>query len=251
MRCMRSVSILCIAIVSGLPLLGLAAEDQFAEPPQEVFQSEVVYPQGQGELQLNTAPTFQKNSEEKRYTLPLVVEYGITDNLQIGLEWESLVHLDTDGEDATSGIGDLEIGAKYSWLNINGSNLHGASGVEIGIPTGDEDRGLGEEDESVTPFAILAYDVIPDYSQVFLHAGTEISDGEEVWFANTVFFTTMNNYVLTAEWNWSEEERYFTPGLLWHPTDDWELGIGAPVGISNESDDYRIIMMLTYETKLL
>ncbi len=240
-------------IVVVLLLLALcsrvfSASSEHEQPLQEVFQSDLVYPQEQGELQLTFSPEYDDGDEFQQWIFPVTVEYGLTDAFQIELEWSALVYHDPDDEDATAGIGDLSIGALYSWMGIGGLPLHAAMALEIGIPTGDEDKELGEGELAVEPIVILAWDLpIRSNTQVFLNVGAEISNSDEEAFVNLGFFTPVGNAVLTTEWNWNDEEHYFTPGLVWQPYEDWELGLGIPIGLNSGADNTRVIFKLTYE----
>jgi hypothetical protein len=55
--------------------------------------------------------------------------------------------------------------------------------------------------------------------------------------------------VLSLELNLSEQEeyRYVTPGISWRPMDDFELGLGVAVVLTQESDDYQIIGKFVWE----
>ncbi len=64
---------------------------------------------------------------------------------------------------------------------------------------------------------------------------------------NAGMFVPAGAWFATAELNWTEEESYFTPGLVAHPWDDWELGLGIPIGLTEESDDFRLLFMATWE----
>ena len=44
-----------------------------------------------------------------------------------------------------------------------------------------------------------------------------------------------------------ESELYLTPGLVWRPSGTWEVGVGAPIGLTRDADGLRGIVKLTYE----
>ena len=69
-------------------------------------------------------------------------------------------------------------------------------------------------------------------------------------FVNAGLFARAGAWVVTAELNWAEEESYFTPGLVAHPRDGWEIGLGVPIGLNDESDDFRVLFMVTWEMQL-
>ena len=244
----QNIFVLLTMLAFSGHVFSASSEHELEQPLQEVFQSDLVYPQEQGELQFTFSPEYNDGNEFQQWIFPITVEYGITNAFQIELEWSALVYNDPDDEDSTTGIGDLSIGAFYSWMDIGGQPIHAAAALEFGIPTGDEDKELGEGDFTVEPFVVLAWDLpFRSNTQVFLNVGAEISDSEEEMFGNLGFFTPIGNAILTTEWNWSEEQRYFTPGLVWQPHDDWELGLGTPIGLNSDADNFRVIFKLTYE----
>ena len=111
---------------------------------REMFQSELVYPQEKGELQFTLVPQVRKGGDRTRWIGELVLEYGLTDSLQVELEWSAFERVDPEDGESTAGTGDLELGLKYSWMNIAETGFHSAVGVGLGLPTGDQERGLGE-----------------------------------------------------------------------------------------------------------
>lgn len=219
------------------------------EPPlKEIFQSTLVYPQEQGELQLIFSPKYDDGDEFQQWKFPVSVEYGLTNALQIELEWSALIYNAPNNEDSSSGIGDLSIGAQYSWMNIAALPLHAALNLDFGIPTGDKDKDLGEGKFAFEPTLIFAWDLpFRRDTQVFINTGAEINDNEEDPFVNLGFFTPIGNTIFTAEWNWNTKQRYFTPGLVIHPFPGWEFGLGVPIGLNQEADNTRVIFNLTYE----
>lgn len=242
-------------------------EEESKQPIQEVFQTELVYPQEKGEIQLTVVPRFQEGDDRDVYGLfPFVVEYGFTDYWQIELEWDAFVHQRAaDGN--SSGIGDLEIGTKLSWMNILDSNFHAAVGLGIGLPTGNPTNEIGEGMLEFEPLFIVAKDFPKlNNSQLFTQVGagvvTRLRGAEEEaheisW--NSGFFVPFWQLRYTTEFNWttnqwnggSEDDMYLTPGLVWDLPGTWEVGVGAPIGLKDDSDNFRIIAMLTYEFNVL
>jgi hypothetical protein len=165
------------SILAALALLG-AVEAGAEQPLNELFQSEAVYPQEAGEIQLTLRPLFQRGEEgDKTYQHILGLEYGITDEWQLELGFASFVdHDPTDGA-STSGIGDLELGTKYSFMRIRESNVHAAVAFEVTVPTGDPDRELGEGFMEYEPSLIVAKD-FPEWHglQLFAQLGLGFVD---------------------------------------------------------------------------
>ena len=148
------------------------------------------------------------------------------------------------------GIGDLELETQYSWMSIGDRPVHAALALAVRIPTGDEDKDLGEGSVAVEPVAILAVNLAAlNGGQLFLNLGADIDKDQTEKLINVGAFMPLRNWVPSLEWNWSEEEeeRYLTPGLTWHADDAWYVGLGVPVGLDDEADDYRLIFQIVYE----
>ena len=232
---------------------GDSDSEQWEQALEEVFQSDLVFPQERGEIQITLGASGFEREEGDRLQVPLTLEYGITDRFQVELEWDGYLRDRFDDEPSADGYGDAEIGIAYSWMAIHGSGWHAAAGFELPVELGDapledDDEEEEEGEEEVAPFFVLARD-LPGRpgSQISLNGGVEIGGGETEWFGNLVGFVPVRSWVLTAEINWTEEESYFTPGVVWHPGGEWELGAGFPIGLDGEADDWRWIATVTYE----
>lgn len=78
-------------------------------------------------------------------------------------------------------------------------------------------------------------------------------------FVNTGFFVPLGRFRLTQELNWSnnrwnhggeENELFWTPGVVIDLPGDQEIGLGVPIGLTDDADDVRIIAMWTWEAEL-
>lgn len=247
------------------------AERQQPQPLQEVFQTELVYPQEKGEVQFTLSPTFSKGAGLKLFQTPLTIEYGLTSKWQVELEWQAASFRRERGEGETMrGIGDLRLGTKYSFMNMRGSSFHSAVGLEVGMPTGSAEKELSEGVIEYEPYFILARDFQRlKGAQLFAQAGvgllqrvkghaSENEDGPTAheFNLNVGSFVPVSHVVLTGELNWQtnrwnhggqESLLYFTPGLVWHPASTWEVGVGVPIDLTRDADGFRNILKLTYE----
>lgn len=132
------------------------AQDHVDQPLQQVFQTELVYPQEKGAFQLTSAATFGR--ENKKFSNDLALEYGLTHAWQVELEWESFARKRTDDGLMLHGSGDLRLGTKYSFMNMRGSNFHSAVGFELGLPGASEKKGISERKIEYEPYVIVAKD---------------------------------------------------------------------------------------------
>lgn len=131
---MREIVLVVLLTALTLVLSSEAiAQDQSDPPIQEVFRSELVYPQEKGVFQLTSTTAFRKH---KAVSNVISIEYGLTQPWQVDLEWESFARKVSEDGLVLRGSGDLRIHTKYSFVNIGGSNFHSAVGFELGLPAG-------------------------------------------------------------------------------------------------------------------
>src|SRR5271170_2447509 len=222
--------------------------NKLTRPIEELFQTDVVYPEEKGEFQYELAPTFQRASDGDTLTIPLSVEYGLTSNWQAELEWNAFVqHNPDDGRPTTRGIGDLELGTQYSFLNVGGSLFHIAPRFSIELPLGDVNEDLSEGFVEYNPSVIVARDFPQLHNtQLFTELGINLvqrvktpSDPDEREPAadeldwNAGFFVPFSRGAISMEFNWdnnrwnnhgNENQIYLTPGLIWKLPGDVEIG---------------------------
>jgi hypothetical protein len=239
------------------------------QPVEEVFQTEIVYPQERGEFQMTTGYTLRKHFGRTSAQLPIFLEYGVTDKWQVGFQWNAF-NITSSVEGSQFGTGDLSLGTKYSFMNVGNSNTHVAVGFELGLPSGDPSKEMGEGLVEYEPFVIAAKDFpklrnLQVFTQIGLglaqktgrtneHEDEEKAAHELNWGAG--FFIPLQQWVITTEFLWStnkwnlggkDSHRSLTPGVIWRTPTNWEIGIGAPINLTRDSSDSRLIFKLTRE----
>ena len=273
-RCLGLMAGLLISFCS-LPVGAADADDQNStnqdqRPIEELFKTDTVFPQEAGELEIELAPLYQNNAGGDTFTAPVSLEYGLTSRWQVEAEWDSYVqHLPAHGL-TTRGIGDLELGTQYSFMNLGGSLFHLAARFSVELPLGDVNQDLSEGFVEYEPAVILARD-FPElhHTQVFTEVGASLvqrvkspadeDDAEPAAHELNLgagFFTQLPLGTATFEFNWNdnewnhhgtENELYVTPGWLWKPVKNIELGAGIPVGLNRQSDRYELAAHIVYE----
>jgi hypothetical protein len=260
MKKMLLIAVL-LALTAGFESDAMA-QNETEQPLQEVFQTELVYPQEKGALQFSSTSTF--GSVNKKFSNDLNVEYGLTHAWQISVEWETFARKTNEDGFISRGSGDLRIGTKYSFMNIRGSNFHSAVGFELGIPAARARKGISESQIEYEPYVIAARD-FPRLSrlQLFSQLGLSSShsvvtsagaddnqDGKTIEWNNGMFvpyqrvrFTTEINWIKSTH----ENSLYLTPGMVWKLPREMEFGIGVPLGLTRDADNWRMIVKLVYE----
>nr|NIV06662.1 hypothetical protein [candidate division Zixibacteria bacterium]NIW78454.1 hypothetical protein [Calditrichia bacterium] len=254
------------------PLKLEAAENtrEVPQPIQEVFQSDLVYPQEEDEIQFTFFPSFRQGESAKAARTLVEIEYGITDAFQLIFEWEGLLYKEPDNGPAVSGPGNLELGGQYSWMALGDGNTHFAFGTLVEFPTGPVDNGLTDGFLEWKQFVILARD-FPRWnqSQLFVELGFNWVDRIRTpsqgaarkahdLFWNVGGFLPIGPWRLTLEingsnnqWNGGNNNDVFlTPGVIYKLSKAWEAGVAVPVGLTPSSDSYRIVGYLMWEFEL-
>jgi hypothetical protein len=248
-------------------------EEETAEPLRPIetlFLTELVYPQQKGEMQFTFSPSLHRERERDLWRAPWLIEYGLTDAWELGLLWDAFVYSEPEHGHATYGVGDPELEIKYSFMNIAGSGFHTAVGFGVQFPVGSVDKGISEGFMEYEPFVILAKDLPAlHHLQLFTQVGVdfvqrvrEADDADEhepaahELFWSNGFLLPIKPFVVTGEITWTnnrwnhdgeENELYVTPGLTWRLPHAWETGVGLPVGLTDTSDHWRLILHITKE----
>ena len=239
----------CIVLVFAIAwLMASTTAVSDTQSINELFQSNVVYTQETDELQLTLRPEYRNDTNGDHWLLTVGAEYGITDALQVEVEWTAYARDDPDIAPSADGVGDLSLGLQYSWLNLGDAPLHVATALEVVFDVGDNDLALNEEGIVWEPSLVVAYR--PEYLmgiEAFVEIGREFSSDESETYFNIGGYREFGYQLLSLEFNYEETERYLTPGISRRWQSGWEAGIGIPVGLNDDSDDFRVIVLFIYE----
>lgn len=273
----RSIGLLAIALVSFSPSFARADADADAgstnsqkRPIEELFKTDLVYPQEEGELELELASVYQNHSGGDTWTLPVSLEYGLTDRWQVESEWDALVQRYPRNQPVARGVGDVDVGSQYSFMNIGGSLWHLAARFSVQFPVGDVNKDLSEGFVEYQPALILARD-FPElhHTQFFTEIGAswvqrvnrpkDAADAEPAAHELNLgsgFLVLFPRAAATLEFNWAnnkwnhhgaENELYVTPGCLWRARRNVEIGLGIPIGLNHGSDRFDVLAHLVWE----
>ena len=163
----------------------------------------------------------------------------------------------------------MELGLLYA-LRSDVEKVAVTLGADVGLPAGDEGRGLGSGQTDVEFFGIAGMKL----GRAELHVTGMLEVEEEVEPAlnaaavyphGDLRFTLEANVLPGAErtkgriveqevmGNLGEEKRnedlwvVFTPGLFHRSHSDIEYGIGVPIGLTSAAPDWGVIARLTIE----
>lgn len=261
--------VLGIAMAVAQPALGQTprAPDQSPEQTpqliQELFQGEVVYPQGRGETQLTLAPRLTHDDEARTTTLEFGAEYGVTDAWQLQVGGDGFVRRVPATGPAAQGMGDLSLGTKYSWMHLADGGTYVALGGDVDLPTGNSARQLGDGAVAVTPYLVLARDMprlwsgqlstelavtararhsADEHNELFWNVGAVTPLGGSARLTNEL---TVQRQIGRGT-SGAEAEVSFTPGVIWH-LGEVETGAGVPVRLDHGVAGRGVFLHLIYE----
>jgi len=230
------------------------------QPLQELFRSEVVYPQEKGEVQLTFVTDFEKFDGGSTVSLPAGFEFGLTGAWQVGAAILPYTRVRL-ADHVESGRGGVSIGTKYSFMNIRGSGVHAAVGLEAEFQHGPSAEGVVETGHEVESFAVAAID-LPRRAGVFAHVGvisarSPLGEGDPAGRLNWTIggLIALAHCTLATELSFLNDRgfrrgvggTYITPSVTLHPRDRWELSAGVPIGLTPRSNSYGLVAHLIYE----
>jgi len=218
---------------------------------QELFMGQIAYPQDKGEIQFSTG--FFQNSDDKREdTLPVVLEYGVTDYFQVA----AAVPVDfKHHEEVASGVGNIELEAYWNFLNNPKTGWMSGVGFGVGLPAASPD--VGDRAFLYEPFCILGRQV--GKTGVNVSAGLEIKDylddEEKTEVKGDIaagIYRQFDHCVPLLELGVEVEREKTTvrlaPGLYWQPAwTEAEIGVSLPIGLTRETPDFGVWVLATME----
>jgi hypothetical protein len=230
--------------------LPCAAAAQDAQPLQDLFFTEVVYPQDKGETQITVGTLMDRSQPGTAVLVPFSFEYGLTGRWQIQAGWDSYGRLQT-GVAPRLRTARFSLGTKYSLMNMLGSHVHAAFGVDVEVPRPSSFAdGEGEDALDIEPFVALAADVgrhvtlfgsataswePHDVAALVTDAirpsdpGT-LSVGGLVAFRRVTLAAEYTNRSDTLPWR-LDGAALLTPSLVVRPAHHWEIAGGTTMGL--------------------
>jgi hypothetical protein len=213
---------------------------------QELFIGQTVYSQEQFELQVTSGLSFAHNETLDTFELPLALEFGITDRLQIELEGFGAFILAP--AQRLSGIGNPSLSLLYNIVNSAEKGFALSTSVEGTLPALTD--GVGEDAFS-SELSLIGYQEISSLA-INLQLSVEVArEQQENILGATLsvgIFGALGHFRPTAELSASldTEQGSLTvaPGLLYR-AGELEFGVGAPIDIMG--GEFAIVSLLVWE----
>ena len=133
-------------------VLALGPAEAWAGRPLDTEDTGTVEP---GKAELELSGNYAKNPNENMWSVKGVLALGLLPKLEARIE-SALLFFEPEGQSAVGGIGDSLIGVKYRLLDEAETLPAVLGSFTLRLPTGDEERGLGDEDVDVGLLAVLS-----------------------------------------------------------------------------------------------
>jgi hypothetical protein len=243
------IMLVILGVVAAVPVFaeegGICAEPLITE---ETMPTEL----GKWELNLNFRYWKEKENDVEVWEIPTAsLFYGIAERLSVEVTVPFLVRTGSGGKN--SGLGDSGLAGKWLIKEETVSMPAFVLGLELGLPSGSEDRELGEGDMEYEPYLALYKDLIWTIVQGNVGYSYDGHKGKELEYGLALAFPAGKSLLLLAELNGSrtfeekETELYATPGVKYEVREGLGLGLGMPLGLTGSSSDRGVVMKVMFE----
>lgn len=193
------------------------------------------------------------------------MEWGISDSLQVAMTVDAVENSNSLGPTAT-GMGDLEVGARYTWAKVGTRFTHMAIAIDAGLPTGDPQRGLGEAAYGVSPSLLASQELRGGKVQLFSTTGLEFVVAhrhldpsqdvphDSVFSNNGVSLRARHGWVVgefsanSDRWSGGKKtQETFTPSYVCRIARRAEILLGVPLGLTSSTDHLGGVLKFTFE----
>lgn len=264
----KTFVIVCAAglfsIVAVQPGYGQQDSLEQRQPLELVFADSIV-PQEQHEMMLTTGGWYSRQRGDVHDALVTQkIEWGISDKLQISTFVNAWRSSNQNGSTST-GVGDFEVGARYTWATVGSPFTHIAVAFDAGFPTGNPAKELGEGAYTVSPSLLLSHEFSHGKYQVFTTDGLEfVMAHRNVGASDPPHHSIFSNSgismrlghgwavgelsVSSNRWNGGNETQMaVTPSYVWRLARRAELLLGIPVGLTSSTHRIGGVLKFTFE----
>ena len=235
-----------------LPLVLITAVGR-AESQRTLFTVENAFPRwGQVEVGATFQATEQNDNsfqDDVRVVAPYV-RYGLLENLALRLD-APLVESDPAFGSTESGIGDLELELQLrTWEDIFGYPYF-IPHVSVTLPTGDEDKGLGNDD-SIVEVGMTYGDKMYDTVMWLLDVSYRInpSADNQILVGHSYIWSVSERFDLITEVSYEEEFEtsdestvLLSGGMSYNWTKNLQMGAHVAGGLTGPTDLYSQVRL--------
>jgi hypothetical protein len=260
----RSMCVLLLIFLFGRQACAQEQSLEQRQPLELVFADSIV-PQDRHEAMFTTGLWYFRRGSANHGSLTQKVEWGISDRLQVSTFVELLNSSNELGPRKT-GIGDFEIGARYSWARAGSEFTHVALAFDAGFPTGNAQRALGEDAYTLAPSILVSRELGKGKYQIFTTTGLDfvvkrrrLDPTREVprnsFFSNSGVAVHAGHGWMVSELSVTsnrgdhgrETHLAVTPSYVWRVQRRTELLVGIPIGVRSSTDRVGAVVKFTFE----
>jgi Putative MetA-pathway of phenol degradation len=161
--------IVLAAALAMAPLAHAASADDVVRPidPDRPDLTNGTATVGRGVLQIETGVEYSRTSvggapTEQRFSVPLVLRFGVLDRLEVRVESEPLVRL--RGAEDDTGFGDLKLGLKWGFFDVEEGDWRPALGLLPFVKLPTADAPIGSERPDFGLLLLISYNMPFDFS---------------------------------------------------------------------------------------
>jgi hypothetical protein len=257
--------LLLLGFLSGRYAYGQEQQTLEQRQPLELVFADSIVPQDRHEMMLTTGGWYSRQRGDIHDALlTQKIEWGISDKLQISTFVNALRSSNQNGSTET-GMGDFEVGARYTWASVGSPFTHIAVAFDAGFPSGSPTKGLGEAAYTVSPALLLSHEFSGGRYQAFTTDGVELvvahrDVGTSEMPHHSVFSNSGISMHVGHGWavgelsvssnRWSggrDTQAAFTPSYVWRVARRTELLLGVPIGLTSSTDHIGAVIKFTFE----
>lgn len=227
---------------------------------QELFLSEIVYPQDANEWQITSGVHWiEDNAEEEEdeeeggqrtyFTTPVLIEYGITDAFQIGVT----IPTQYGGNARVTGVGNIELESLYNFYSSKESGWAFSAAFGVSFPRLSNE--VGEKGFVFEP-TLIGYKSFGEFA-LNLSAGvaipTESENNTEVEIGAAAIYNAgfiRPSVEFSADFEDGEPKYSILAGTTILLGNEIELGLGVAKGLNNESPEWQAFSNLIWEFEI-
>ncbi|MBO0863410.1 MAG: transporter [Chloracidobacterium sp.] len=233
--------------------------------PLELLFADSIVPQDRHEMMLTTGGWRFRRGVLREAAITQKIEWGISDRLQVST-FAHLVNSSNQAGPTAAGMGDIEIGARYTWPTLGSQFTHLAIALDAGFPTGDPRRGLGEGTYSLSPSVLFSRELQGGKRQLFTTTGMEFivkrrqigplqeKPRNSIFSNSGASFHAGHGWIVGEisvsfdRWNGgSNTSVTLTPSYVWRLASRAELLFGVPLGFTPSTNRLGAVIKFTFE----
>lgn len=190
--------------------------------------------------------------EGESQAYPVRVMHGLTEDVEVYLDWSVYEKVDRPGLDEGEGIGDAGLGIRHRfWESAQGTST--AVEGRVSIPTGDDDEGTGSGSLDWFGSVMVSQEIDDVLLNGWIELGilgdaleddTDITRAAALSIAANLEERLIGYAEVSRVLTETDDPAYLALGLGWRATAETTLDVGAAWGLNDEADDAVLFLGL-------